>query len=78
MKTVEIKPAYEIGDLVTDRETLKKGTITRVWVKMLQVGEGYTFKADVSYSVLPLKTSYNQFRVKEKDLVSKDANGIEF
>ena len=79
MNKFTIKAAHEVGDMVTDRNSLRSGTIRKVWVKLREsVGEEFTYQADISYTVVPEKSTYNQFRVKEKDIVTYDENGIAF
>lgn len=73
---VELKPIFQRGDEVIEREGGKRiGVIGKVWTKPIKITDT-VFDFEISYSVYRDK-GYNQFRAKENNLraVAYDEEG---
>lgn len=77
MHSYEVKTKFEEGDRVGCDKTKRIGTVTRVWIKCVQVNTKL-FNFFISYTVQPDVASYNSFKILEentREVVSSAEDG---
>jgi hypothetical protein len=66
MQRIEIESKFAVGDRVGCASSKKFGTVSKIWLRS-NVIDTLTIQVEINYTVIPDKTSYNAFRVKQEN-----------